>query len=318
MCFKRYNDLIWIFLSLSFASKEDLGWDMSIKPTLNAINDERLYSIEVGGEYYHTSESDMISGEKADGLVTSATRIWKAKRDRDGTDVIIRDFWPSDERETEDVIRKKILDDIKGSKKRKFFRRHTLKPISAGRVKCNGKDDHTKDTILRGHSPYTDKLYKTSIDSGQSSRKNKGSKSAAPGVATEMKDDTQPLSRELEQNQRKEYYHRYHYRIVYKEVAVPYCKLRKTGAMIKVIIDAVESEYDILYIWIYSNDDSKALLYLHEAGWVHRDISVGNLYLYTDPVSRKKRGLVGDLEYAKKVGEGGNIDACTVCDQIHV
>ena len=96
MCFKRYDDLIWIFLSLSFASKEDLGWDMSIKPTLNAINDERLYSIEVGGEYYHTSESDMISGEKADGLVTSATRIWKAKRDRDGTDVIIKDFWPSD------------------------------------------------------------------------------------------------------------------------------------------------------------------------------------------------------------------------------
>ena len=291
---------------------------MSIKSTLDAANHERLYDIEVGGEHYHTSESNMISGEKADGLVTSATRIWKAKRDRDGTDVIIKDFWPSDERETEDAIRKKILDDIKGSKKRKFFRRHTLKPISAGRVKCNGKDDHTKDTILRGHSPYTDKLYKTFIDSGQSSRKNKGSKSAASGVATEMKDDTQPLSRELEQNQRKEYYHRYHYRIVYKEVAVPYYKLRKTGAMIKVIIDTVESEYDILYIWIYSNDDSKALLYLHEAGWVHRDISVGNLYLYTDPVSRKKRGLVGDLEYAKKVGEGGKLDACTVCDQIHV
>ena len=129
---------------------------MSIKPTLNATNDERLYSIEVGGEYYHTSESDMISGEKADGLVTSATRIWKAKRDRDGTDVIIKDFWPSDERETEDAIREKILDDIEGSKKRKFFRRHTLKPISAGRVKCNGKDDHTKDTILRGHPPNRD------------------------------------------------------------------------------------------------------------------------------------------------------------------
>ena len=165
---------------------------MSIKSTLDATNDERLYDIEVGGEHYHTSESNMISGKKADGLVTSATRIWKAKRASDGADVVIKDFWPSDERETEDAIREKILDAIKGSKKRKFFRRHTLEPISAGRVKCNGKDDHTKDTILRGHSPYTDKLYKTSIDSG---RKNKGSKSAAPGVATEMKDDTQPLSR---------------------------------------------------------------------------------------------------------------------------
>ena len=250
MCFKRFKDLIWIFLSLSFASKEDLGWDMSIKPTLNATNDERLYSIEVGGEYYHTSESDMISGEKADGLVTSATRIWKAKRDRDGTDVIIKDFWPSDERETEDVIRKKILDDIKGSKKRKFFRRHTLKPISAGRVKCNGKDDHTKDTILRGHSPDTYRMHRTSIASSQSSRKSEGCKSnsGTPGIVAEMKDDTQSLSREIERNQRTKYYHRYHYRIAYKEVAIPYYKIRNTDDMMTVIIDAVESEYDILYI----------------------------------------------------------------------
>ena len=45
---------------------------------------------------------------------------------------------------------------------------------------------------------------------------------------------------------------------------------------------------------------------------------MGNLYLYTDPVSQKERGLIGDLEYAKKVGEGGKLDVCTVCDQIHV
>ena len=45
---------------------------------------------------------------------------------------------------------------------------------------------------------------------------------------------------------------------------------------------------------------------------------MGNLYLYTETVSRKKRGLVGDLEYAKRVGEGGKPDARTVCDQIHV
>ena len=248
MCFKRFKDLIWIFLSLSFASKEDLGWDMSIKSTLDATKNKRWYDIEVGGEHYHTSESDMISGEKADGLVTSATRIWKAKRDRDGTDVIIKDFWPSDERETEDAIRKKILDDIEGSKKRKFFRRHTLKPISAGRVKCNGKDDHTKDTILRGRSPDTTESHKIPTSSCLSLSKSKGGNSTTPGVATEMKDDTQLLSRELERNQPTKYHHRYHYRIAYKEVTVPYYKLRNTDDMMTVIIDAVESEYDIFYI----------------------------------------------------------------------
>lgn len=32
---------------------------------------------------------------------------------------------------------------------------------------------------------------------------------------------------------------------------------------------------------------------LHDNDWVHRDISVANIYVY------KGRGLLGDLEYAK-------------------
>ena len=56
-----------------------------------------------------------------------------------------------------------------------------------------------------------------------------------------------------------------------------------------------------------------ALLVMHEAGWVHRDISVGNLYLYKDPVTEETRGLIGDFEYAKEVGWGGKHDIRTVC-----
>ena len=44
-----------------------------------------------------------------------------------------------------------------------------------------------------------------------------------------------------------------------------------------------------------------ALRIIHKAGWVHRDLSLGNLYLYIDPVSGEKRGLIGDFEFAKKV-----------------
>ena len=47
---------------------------------------------------------------------------------------------------------------------------------------------------------------------------------------------------------------------------------------------------------------------IHKAGWVHRDLSIGNLYLYIDPVSGVKRGLIGDFEFAKKVGNGGRHD----------
>ena len=214
---------------------------MSIKSTLDAINKKRLYDIEVGGEHYHTSESNMISGEKASDLVTSATRIWKAKRASDGADVVIKDFWPSDERETEDKIRIIILEDIKDAEKRRFFEEHNLNSISAGRVKCNGRDDHTKDTILRGHSPDTAESHTIP---NQTSRKSKGNRFArvTPGVAAETEDDNQPPSRELVRNTRTKYYHRYHYRIAYKEVAIPYCKIRNTDDMMTVIIDAVRSE----------------------------------------------------------------------------
>ena len=37
-------------------------------------------------------------------------------------------------------------------------------------------------------------------------------------------------------------------------------------------------------------------------------MSIGNLYLYIDPVSGVKRGLIGDFEFAKKVGSGGRHD----------
>ena len=220
---------------------------MSVKSTLDATNNQRLYDIEVGGEHYRTCESDMISGEKADGLVTSATRVWKAKRDVGGPDVIIKDYWPGDKRETEDNIRRMILEDIKDPEKRKFFEEHTLSLIAGGRVKCNGEDDHTKNTILCGQSPDTDKSQKTPLSPSQSEHKSKGSISVrvTPGVAAEMKDKTQHLSRELEQNQRTKYYHRYHHRIVYKEVAIPYYKIRNTDDMITVIIDALKGEYNI-------------------------------------------------------------------------
>ena len=47
---------------------------------------------------------------------------------------------------------------------------------------------------------------------------------------------------------------------------------------------------------------------------MHRDISTGNIYLYVDPVTGEKRGMLGDLEFAKKVGIGARYDVRTVCN----
>ena len=69
-------------------------------------------------------------------------------------------------------------------------------------------------------------------------------------VAEELVDKTQPLSQELEQNQRKKSYHHHHYRIAYEEVGVPYYKIRETDDMFTVLIDALKGEFNV-YLCIY-------------------------------------------------------------------
>ena len=53
---------------------------------------------------------------------------------------------------------------------------------------------------------------------------------------------------------------------------------------------------------------------MFSVGWVHRDISVGNLYLYKDPVTEETRGLIGDFEFAKEVERIEGDDKKIVCN----
>ena len=51
---------------------------------------------------------------------------------------------------------------------------------------------------------------------------------------------------------------------------------------------------------------------MHKSGWIHRDLSVGNLYLYIDPITKSKRGIIGDFEFAKKAGAKRGCNVRTV------
>ena len=66
-------------------------------------------------------------------------------------------------------------------------------------------------------------------------------------------------------------------------------------------------------IYLILSNCNLALRIIHKAGWVHRDLSPANLYLYTDPKTKVKRGIIGDLEYAKKAGTGASSEIRSVC-----
>lgn len=60
-----------------------------------------------------------------------------------------------------------------------------------------------------------------------------------------------------------------------------------------------------------------ALIIMYLAGWVHRDISGGNILWYVDQTGCG-RGILSDLEYAKKPAlEGGSADPKTVIAFYH-
>lgn len=50
------------------------------------------------------------------------------------------------------------------------------------------------------------------------------------------------------------------------------------------------------------------LQFMHQADWVHRDISVGNVYWYEPGL----QGLLADFEYAKKMNKLGEHEVITV------
>lgn len=71
-------------------------------------------------------------------------------------------------------------------------------------------------------------------------------------------------------------HHRIHFRLVFKEVCKPIYELQNLAAVFKILQDV-----------------HKALQFLHSVGWVHRDISTGNI------LCAGAMGKLADLEYAK-------------------
>ena len=78
-----------MFLSLAFATKEELGWDPTIRET--ALNDgKRTYHIDVGDETFETIQ---VLADNADMLDSHATRVWKVKQPNTDEPCVLKDVW---------------------------------------------------------------------------------------------------------------------------------------------------------------------------------------------------------------------------------
>ncbi|KAJ3970465.1 hypothetical protein EV361DRAFT_848544 [Lentinula raphanica] len=85
-------------------------------------------------------------------------------------------------------------------------------------------------------------------------------------------------------------HHRYHYRVVFEQCATTIYDERNLGNVLSALLEV-----------------TKALWVMCLAGWVHRDISGGNVYWF----EKAKMGLLGDFEYAVHQSEKRHHDVRT-------
>ncbi|KAL5496160.1 hypothetical protein ACEPAH_3077 [Sanghuangporus vaninii] len=262
--------LLHVLLSFAFASKEELGWDSTIRPIIKS-DGKRAYHIDVDGQTYETMK--VLADDAAEELVSHATRVWSATHLDSGELFVLKDVWIEDDRDLEHCIHEKLLYDIEdkyGADVRKEVASHLLTPVANWIVFDGNKQDHTTSNMMRGFSPSFRQTFKVDIRTLRA-RSDDGIDTLP---CTDREDMRCPLPW---YNPVRKIFGRKHYRVVFKEVAT-----------------ALHTINDFASSFIALSDSSRVLKWIHGCGWVHRDISAGNLYFYDG------RGLIGDLEFAKR------------------
>ncbi|KAJ3733075.1 hypothetical protein DFJ43DRAFT_277086 [Lentinula guzmanii] len=283
--------LVRVFLSFAFSSAENMGWDPTITFSHCDSDNRRQYNIIVDEKVYRTVTT--LSDYPVDNPLGRAARVWKVE-DAQGNTRVLKDLWLEHDRLEEHQIYENIVKDVEQSAEPGFEEEtmnavvpHLLTPLGHCRVKVSGiADDDTTLVMLRGYDIKKAQATDLMGPSQANPAHTQGFAYSLPHdrdaeCITQTSQDSGfqvPQRVVLQETRKIPNDQRYHYRIVFKEYATTIYDERSLSNIILALADVLI-----------------ALQFIHSAGWVHRDISGGNLYYYNHG------GLIGDLEYAKKV-----------------
>ncbi|KAI6016905.1 hypothetical protein BKA83DRAFT_4329397 [Pisolithus microcarpus] len=277
--FTEPERLIHFFCSLAFANEQQLGWDPTVQRV--CVEGKPQYNITVctdeGKEtVYQTTK--MISDFSADAMQGRGTRVFQVRLTlQNGQPVhnaqpfVLKDSWRELDRAREDEILVQIFDGLgkkydtkKVSEARKYF----LTVLAAGDVIVDGKKDKTASLLRDADElPPDFGLHRLPADDLPEWKPTRTGEGLAPNFSC-----VPPSVK------KSKIHHRTHYRLVFKEVCEPIHDLKRLDTVFKILMDV-----------------HKALQLLHSIGWVHRDISTGNV-LYWGGM-----GKLADLDYAKHI-----------------
>ncbi|KAJ3742824.1 hypothetical protein DFH05DRAFT_1421802 [Lentinula detonsa] len=303
---KERRQLVIIFLCLAFSSLDRMGWDPTIAFSHLDKDGRRQYHIKIENQSYMTV--DVLSDSAADSPLGRATRVWKVKDSSDKIRVL-KDVWLERDRLEEHKIREAILADAKALNEREVhsfdaqLEKRMLKPIAYWRVPVGDEEDDTGAVMLHSYdlsnaqmvnliSPKALSAIETqSVAMSMPTDQDAASQSdTAVGLDQHSHQETQrhhprrTILESVSAQEQASFHPRYHYRIVFEQCATTIYDERSLANVFRAIVEVV-----------------KALYVLHSAGWVHRDLSGGNVYWFND----EDTGLIGDFEYATRMMDRG-------------
>ncbi|CAE6534567.1 unnamed protein product [Rhizoctonia solani] len=288
---KDWKSLVKIILSMLLATPVELGYDPTVQAvTLNDGTSEPSYDITI-----HNVEEDtknvyrtvgILSDVGADSMVCRATRVWTVQKLVDGVPdghlYALKDIWVHEDRVPEHEILREIR------KEQPKYTEYFLTPLDHGFVPLDPNAPqiansthkplgHRRDLDLTGES-----LCICIAPSHRSpdNQETPGTPRDSVGHSADIPNG--PSGGAIPFRLSK--HARHHYRIVFKEIGKPVHGLR-----------------NFTDVFIAIRGGWEGLHAMHLCGYVHRDVSSGNILL-VEPHGNK-RGVIMDLEYAKKMDD---------------
>ncbi|KAJ7574296.1 hypothetical protein C8J56DRAFT_872223 [Mycena floridula] len=279
--------LIHFLYAITYASEEQLGFDSSMELVIEGGLAQ--YKIKVGEKMYQTLA--VLSDYKADVISGRAARVWEVKELNEkgkqiGQRRALKDSWLDDNSNSE----KSVLDELKrkineagDSDDLALFNKCFMQILEGGPVLDSfGHDivaeELAADDIEEVMSVLPGSVGLTMKRNVQQSSQHAFSQGSIPTANTISSTNRDILRWIVPQSFPK----RAHHRTVFELVGIPYYDLESIPIMLQVIDDAAQA---IGLLWKY--------------GFVHRDISSGNVYW--DPDS--KSGKLSDFEFAKEMSD---------------
>ncbi|KAI0089552.1 hypothetical protein BDY19DRAFT_1056546 [Irpex rosettiformis] len=287
-----HETVVHFFLSIMFAQKSRLGYDPTISVAKRA-KDQRStkYGIKVRGKDGRESTyimEEVVANMSSGTLQGRSTRVWRGKKadangHSTGHNMVIKDCWIDSSREREGDFLAEIFEAAKKSPNPEHLPRiqkHFLTVVQHGDVFIDGEQDNTFG-LLRGDADFPEPKRVLTLRCSSETREMINPPTGLVRVDQATIDWLHHLQL---------HHDKFHYRIVFDS---------------EEDCDPIDKLTSVRGIWYALTGALTGLATLHQLGFIHRDISPGNILVGCGIPGSVKGGTgkIIDLEFCKRIDD---------------